>query len=68
MMLFYFGLLLLWFLFCAMHADGCELKYALRDSAIMLCITLAVIWAIEQGRLERNHLEWRSQFANAIVV
>ncbi|MDE7255635.1 MAG: hypothetical protein K2N54_05595 [Helicobacter sp.] len=68
MTLVYFGFLLLWFLFCATHADGCELKYALRGSAIMLCITLAVIWAIEQGRLERKRLDWRSQFANAIVV
>lgn len=68
MTLLYFGLLLLWFLFCAISVDDCELKHALQVAAIMLCLTLIEIYAIEQVRLEHEQLEWRSQFANAIVV
>ena len=65
----FFGLLI-WLMFlCAVFAAEMDTKEAVCACALTLLVASSMLCGLEQMRLDKlKRLEWRSQFANAIVV
>lgn len=64
----YFGILVLVLVCCGVFVVELDIKRATCSIVILLCFTTAAFYENQDYLKERKHIEWRSQFANAIVV